>query len=74
MLATVLILPGGLMLLAAVTLVVLLMRTQRGHRILVPLQRQVPPRLRAQAKRVLRLVSGEKDFLSDPPPALPPAA
>jgi hypothetical protein len=64
MLATLLVLPGGLMLLASVAFVVVLMRTERGQRLLVPLKRRVPPRIRANAKRVLALVAGEKLFPS----------
>lgn len=67
MLATVVVMPGGLMLLVAIALTILLMRTERGQRLLVPIKRRVPPRLRAQAKRILALVSGEKLFLAPPP-------
>ncbi len=63
MLATLIMLPGGLMLLVAVALAVVLMRTERGKRLLVPLKRRIPPRLRVHAKRVLALVTGEKLFL-----------
>jgi hypothetical protein len=66
MLATVVVMPGGVVLLIALALAIVLMRTQRGQRLLVPLKRRVPPRLRVHAKRVLALVSGEKLFL---PPA-----
>lgn len=63
MLATVMVLPGGLVLLAAVVLAIVLMRTPRGQRLLVPVKRRIPPRLRAHAKRVMALVTGEKLFL-----------
>jgi hypothetical protein len=66
MLATVVVMPGGVVLLIAIALAIVLMRTERGQRLLVPLERRVPPRLRAQVKRVLAIVSGEKLFL--PPP------
>jgi hypothetical protein len=66
MLATVMVMPGGVVLLIAIALAIVLMRTERGQRLLVPLKRRVPPRLRARAKRVLAIVSGEKLFL--PPP------
>jgi len=66
MLATVVVMPGGVVLLIAIVLAIVLMRTERGQRLLVPLKRRVPPRLRAHAKRVLAIVSGEKLFL--PPP------
>ncbi len=63
MLATVLVLPGGLVLLVALSLAIVLMRTPTGQRLLVPLKRRVPPRLRAQAERVLAIATGEKHFL-----------
>ena len=66
MLATVVVLPGGLVLLAAVALAILLMRTERGQRLLVPVKRRIPPRVRTQVKRVMALVSGEKLFLPRP--------
>lgn len=62
MLATVLVLPGGLVLLVAVALAVVLMRTARGQRLLVPLKRRVPPRVRFHIKRLLGLLNGEKLF------------
>ena len=67
MLATVVVMPGGVVLLIAIALAIMLMRSERGQRLLVPLKRRVPPRLRARVKRVLALVSGEKLFL--PPPS-----
>jgi hypothetical protein len=66
MLATVMVVPGGLVLLLAVVLAIVLMRTARGQRLLIPLKRRVPPRLRAQAKRVLAIATGEKLFLPAP--------
>jgi hypothetical protein len=63
MLATVMVLPGGLMLLAAVALAIVLMRTEYGKRLLVPVKRRIPPRLRVHGKRVLAVVTGEKLFL-----------
>ncbi len=63
MLATVLVVPGGLVLLVALALTIVLMRTPTGQRLLVPLKRRVPPRVRAQARRVLAILSGEKLFL-----------
>ena len=65
MLATVLVLPGGLVLLAAVVLAIVLMRTAHGQRLLIPLKRRIPPRVRAHAKRILAIVSGEKLFLPE---------
>jgi hypothetical protein len=65
MLATVLMVPGGLVLLAAVALAVVLMRTERGQRLLVPLKRRIPPRVRAHAKRLMAILSGEKLFLPE---------
>ena len=66
MLATVVVMPGGLMLLLAVALVVVAMRTARGQRLLLPLKRRLPPRLRAHARKVLSVVTGEKLFLGAP--------
>jgi len=66
MLATVLVVPGGLVLLVAVALAIVLMRTATGQRLLVPLKRRVPPRVRARAKRILALATGEKLFLPAP--------
>lgn len=66
MVATVLLMPGGLVLLLSIALLVLLARTPRGQRALVGLKRRVPPRLRAQIKRVLTLMRGEKNFLLPP--------
>ena len=66
MLATVVVMPGGVLLLLAIALTILLMRTNRGQRLLVPIKRRVPPRLRAQCKRVLAIISGEKLFLAPP--------
>ena len=65
MLAAVVMVPGGLVLLVAVALAVVLMRTARGQRLLVPLKRRIPPRVRAQAKRLMAILSGEKLFLPE---------
>jgi hypothetical protein len=67
MLATVVVLPGGLLLLIAVALTIVLMRSGRGRRLLLPLKRRVPPRLRASVKRVLAIATGENLFLPAPP-------
>ena len=64
MLATVVVLPGGLVLLAAIALAIVLMRTSRGQRFLIPLKRRIPPRVRTHAKRVIALLAVEKFFLS----------
>ena len=66
MLATVVVMPGGLMLLLAVALVIALMRTPRGKRLLAPLRDRIPQRLRAPARRVFCAVTGEKLFLGPP--------
>lgn len=66
MLATVMVMPGGLVLLLAVVLAIVLMRTPSGQRLLVPLKRRVPPKLRAHGKRILAIVTGEKLFLPAP--------
>jgi predicted PurR-regulated permease PerM len=67
MLATVLVMPGSLVILAALALVIVLMRTSRGRRMLYAVKRRVPPRVRAQVKRALALVTGEKRFLPEAP-------
>jgi len=67
MLATMMVMPGGLVLLIAVALAIVLMRSERGQRFLIPFKRRIPPRVRARAKRVLALAAGEKLFLSAPP-------
>ncbi|MGZ3443097.1 MAG: hypothetical protein ACXVDD_26430 [Polyangia bacterium] len=64
LLASVLLLPGGLVLLVAVALAIMLMRTERGQRLLLPLKRRIPPRVRVQVKRVMAILTGEKIFLS----------
>ena len=66
MLATIMVVPGGLVLLVALALAILLMRTETGQRLLVPLKRRVPPRLRVQARRILAVATGEKLFLPAP--------
>lgn len=63
MLATVVVMPGGLLLLLSVALVIAMMRTDRGKQLLAPLGRRIPPRLRARAHRVFAAVAGEKRFL-----------
>ncbi len=63
MLATIMVVPGGLVLFVALALAIVLMRTDAGQRLLVPLKRRVPPRIRVQARRILALASGEKLFL-----------
>jgi predicted PurR-regulated permease PerM len=68
MLATVFLIPGGLLVLVAVALVIVLARTSRGQRLLVGVKRRVPPRVRTRVKRVLALVRGENIFLPQPPP------
>ena len=66
MLATMMVMPGGLVVLVAVALAIVLMRTPRGQRLLIPLKRRVPPRVRAYARRVLAIATGEKLFLPEP--------
>jgi hypothetical protein len=63
MLATMMVMPGGLILLVAVALAIVLLRTSTGQRLLLPLNRRVPPRLRAHVRRVLAIATGEKLFL-----------
>lgn len=67
MLTGMVVMPGGLVLLAAIALVILLARTARGQRLLYIVKRRVPPRLRAHLKRGLIMLSGEKLFLQPPP-------
>ena len=66
MLATMMVMPGGLVLLVALALAIVLLRTSTGQRLLVPLKRRVPPRVRVHAKRILALATGEKLFLPAP--------
>jgi len=66
MLATIVVVPGGLVLLVALALAIVLMRTATGQRLLIPLKRRVPPRLRVHAKRILAIATGEKLFLPAP--------
>jgi hypothetical protein len=66
MLATIMVVPGGFALLAAIALAIVLMRTRYGRRLLIPLERRIPPRLRAHGKRILALATGEKLFLPAP--------
>jgi hypothetical protein len=68
MLATVVVMPGGIFLLLSVALVVVMMRTARGQRVVTRLGHRLPRRLRAPAQRLLAAVVGEKIF-----PAAPPA-
>jgi hypothetical protein len=72
MLLTVLALPGGLMLLFAIAVAVVILRSQRGQRLFARLEPRLPRRLRAPVGRLLALVTGEKLFLPAPDP-VPPA-
>lgn len=71
MVATVVVLPGGLVVLLALALVIVLARTAWGQRRLIALWRRVPPRLRARVGRTLALVRGENVFLGGAPPVRP---
>lgn len=71
MLATMFVMPGGLVFLLAVAFVVVFARTARGRRLLVGVTRRVPPRVRARVKRVLSALHGENIFLPQPPPVGP---
>lgn len=66
MLATMLVMPGGLVLLTSIALLILLARTARGRRLLAVAQRRVPPRLRAYVKRALVMARAEDLFLGGP--------
>jgi hypothetical protein len=70
-LATVVVMPGGLVLLASVLLLVVLARTPRGQRALVAVNRRLPLRLQHPLRRLLALVHREKLFLSGAPPVGP---
>lgn len=70
-LATVVLMPGGLVLLASLVLLVALARTGRGQRALAAFKGRLPPRLQHPVRRVLALASGEKHFLPEPPPVRP---
>jgi hypothetical protein len=61
------VMPGGLIILGAIIVIVLLARTARGQRALYSVKRRVPPRLRAHIKHALTILTGEKLFLPPPP-------
>jgi hypothetical protein len=66
MLATLLVLPGGLVALGALLLVVVLARTSRGQVALRLVSRRLPPRLKVPLRRMLVLAAGERPFLGSP--------
>ncbi len=68
MVATLVVMPGGFVVMLSIVLLVLFARTARGQRALVGIKRRVPPRLRARVKQALVLVRGENLFLPPPPP------
>jgi len=67
MLAGMVVMPGGLLVLAAILLVVLFARSDRGQRVLYTVKRRIPPRLRVHIKRAMVLLTGENQFLPPPP-------
>ena len=66
MLATMMVMPGGLVLLVALALTIVLLRTSRGQRLLMPLCRRIPPRLRVRVKQMWAIATGKKLFLPEP--------
>jgi len=67
MLATMLLLPGGVITLVALVVVVLVARTPRGQQTVRALARRIPPRLQAPLRRAWALARGEKLFLPGAP-------
>jgi hypothetical protein len=66
LLATLMLLPGGLMALCAVVLVVAIARTRRGRSALLAVGRRMPPRVRAPVVRLLSRMGREPRFLDGP--------
>jgi hypothetical protein len=62
MLATVVVMPGGLFMLCAVACVLVLMRSDSGRRVLVLLRKRIPPRVKAPLCQLLRFLRGEQLF------------
>lgn len=66
MLATVVVMPGGLVVLVALACAFLLMRSTRGRIALASLKKRVPDRVKAPLRRLLVLAQGEQLFLEPP--------
>jgi hypothetical protein len=64
MLAMAVALPGGLMLLVAALIVVLLAKTDRGQKLVLSLEEHLPRALRAPVERTISLLRGEDYFLT----------
>jgi hypothetical protein len=66
LLATMVVMPGGLLILAAIVCALILTRTPRGRRALVGLKKRIPDRVRAPLRRMVVLARGEQFFLTPP--------
>jgi hypothetical protein len=64
MLATAVVMPGGLLLLCAVGCIFLLMRSDGGRRVLTGLRNRIPARIQLLLRRALLLTRGERLFLA----------
>jgi hypothetical protein len=72
LLATMLVMPGGLMLLLVVALALVAWRTERGRRALMLLKPRIPARVKAPIRKILVLASWENVFPL--PPTQAPSA
>ena len=64
MLATVVVMPGGLFVLCAIACVLLLMRSDGGRRAVASLKNRIPARVKEPLRKVLLLARGEQVFLA----------
>lgn len=71
LLLTVVVMPGGLVLLASILLMVAFARSARGRRALAAMRRRLPARLCHPVRHLLGPARGEKPFLSGVPPVGP---
>jgi hypothetical protein len=67
MVATLFVVPGGLVVLIVLALMIVLARTPWGQRRLAGVRRRVPPRVRARLSRIVALVRRENVFLPQAP-------
>jgi hypothetical protein len=64
LLATVVVMPGGLLALCAIACALMLMRSDSGRRALSLLKKRIPARVKAPLAKMLRLMRGEQLFLA----------
>jgi hypothetical protein len=62
MLATVVVMPGGLLILCAIACALLLMRSESGRRALELLRKRIPARVKAPLCQLLGFLQGEAVF------------